>query len=168
MTQINRLFLEMIQYYTGDPKRIQHFTKVHEYARLIGECEQLDERTLFILETAAIVHDIGIKSAEEKFGKSSGKFQEQEGPTIARDMLNNLSFDPHIVERVCYLVGHHHTYTNVDGIDYRILIEADFLVNLYEDNLSESSVRHALNNIFQTKTGREICQCMFLNTNEYR
>lgn len=165
MTPLNRLYLEMIQYYAGDPKRIQHFTKVHEYARLIGECEQIDERTLFVLETAAIVHDIGIKVAEEKYGKCGGNLQELEGPAVARDMLNNLSFDPHIVERVCYLVAHHHTYTDVDGIDYRILIEADFLVNLYEDNLSEPAVRHALNNIFRTKTGKEICQNMFFKLN---
>lgn len=40
------------------------------------------------------------------------------------------------IDRICYLVGHHHTYVNVDGIDYRILLEADFLVNAYEDEMS--------------------------------
>lgn len=34
---LNQLFCEMIQYYRNDPKRIQHFTKVHSYAKLIGE-----------------------------------------------------------------------------------------------------------------------------------
>ena len=33
---LEKLFLEMIAYYSGDPKRIQHFTKVHSYAKLIG------------------------------------------------------------------------------------------------------------------------------------
>ena len=43
----------MIQYYRNDPKRIQHFTKVHSYAKLIGEREQLSPEELYILEAAA-------------------------------------------------------------------------------------------------------------------
>ena len=31
---INRLHYEMIRLYSGDPKRIQHFCKVHSYAKL--------------------------------------------------------------------------------------------------------------------------------------
>ena len=49
--------------------------------------------------------------------------------------------------------SHHHTYSKVDGIDYRILIEADFLVNAHEDNLSIEAVRSAKEKIFRTKTG---------------
>lgn len=160
---INELFLEMIQYYQGDPKRIQHFTKVYEYARLIGKEEHLDEFTQFVLEVSALVHDIGIKPAEEKFGKCDGKLQEQEGPAIARKMLVRLGCTPQIIERVCYLVGHHHTYTNIDGLDYRILVEADFLVNMYEDNLPPKNVRQALERIFTTRTGRKICRMMYLD-----
>lgn len=159
---INKLILEMVQYFQGDPKRIQHFTKVYEYAKLIGQEEHLDDYTQRILETAAIVHDIGIKTAEEKYGKCNGPLQEQEGPAIAREMLTRLGFPLPIIERVCYLVGHHHTYTNIDGLDYRILVEADFLVNMYEDHLPEKNIRHALDSIFETKTGRYLCQTMFL------
>ena len=67
---LEKLFLEMIAYYSGDPKRIQHFTKVHSYAKLIGEREQLSPEELYILEAAAYTHDIGIKPAEEKYGSS--------------------------------------------------------------------------------------------------
>jgi len=81
---LNQLFCEMIQYYRNDPKRIQHFTKVHSYAKLIGEREQLSPEELYILEAAAYTHDIGIKPAEEKYGSSAGKLQEQEGPAVAR------------------------------------------------------------------------------------
>lgn len=70
---LEKLFLEMIAYYSGDPKRIQHFTKVHSYAKLIGEREQLSPEELYILEAAAYTHDIGIKPAEEKCGSSEGK-----------------------------------------------------------------------------------------------
>ena len=153
MNNNNELLLEMIKYYEGDPKRIQHFLKVYEFSKLIGELENLDKETQFILETSAIVHDIGIKAAEEKYQSSNGKLQEQEGPAIAKDMLSSLGYKAGIIDRVCFLVGHHHTYTNIDGMDYQILVEADFLVNIYEDNLSKEAALKALNNIFRTKAG---------------
>ena len=83
---LEKLFLEMIAYYSGDPKRIRHFTKVHSYAKLIGEREQLSPEELYILEAAAYTHDIGIKPAEEKYGSSEGKLQEQEGSAVAAQM----------------------------------------------------------------------------------
>lgn len=158
---ISDLLQEMIQYYTGDPKRIQHFIKVHSFSKLIGEKEQLDSTTLLTLEIAAIVHDIGIKVAEEKFGRCDGKLQEQEGPPLAKALLTKLSIDESIIERVCYLVGKHHTYTNVSGIDYQILLEADFLVNLYEDALDAHAITSAYEKIFKTTTGKELCKTMF-------
>ena len=158
---LNKLFWEMIQYYSGDPKRIQHFIKVHAFAKWIGETEQVEEETLKILEAAAYVHDIGIKAAEEKYGSSSGKLQEQEGPQIAKEMLERLGFQNKLVDRICYLVGHHHTYTDIDGIDYQILVEADFLVNLYEDQANPNTVDIAFHKIFRTGSGKELCKKMF-------
>ena len=157
----NELIKEMIGYYRGDPKRIQHFLKVYQFAKLIGEGEGLKEDTQYILETAAIVHDIGIRRAEEKYGDCSGKLQEQEGPPEAEKLLNALGYEQEVIERVSFLVGHHHTYQNVEGIDYRILLEADFLVNLYEDGLRPEAVRKAYDMIFRSKTGKEICRAMF-------
>lgn len=72
---INKLHLAMIELYSGDAKRIQHFCKVHSYAKLIGESENLDSRSLFILEAAALTHDIGIHTCEEKYGSCGGKLQ---------------------------------------------------------------------------------------------
>lgn len=161
MKKLHDLFMKMIEYYEGDPKRIQHFVKVHSFAKLIGEGESLSPEELFTLEAAAYVHDIGIRAAETKFGKCSGKLQEQEGPALAEEMLRSLGFEQSVIDRVSYLVGHHHTYTNVDGKDYRILLEADFLVNLYEDEVSKDGVRSAYEKIFVTETGRHICRTMF-------
>ena len=157
----DKLFMEMIRYYSGDAKRIQHFVKVHAFAKLIGEMEQLDEKSMKILETAAYVHDIGIKPAERKYGKSNGKLQEQEGPSVAREMLVKLGFEDKITERVCYLVGHHHTYRNIDGMDYQILVEADFLVNFYEDDTKADAIHHAYEAIFRTVSGRDICRTIY-------
>ena len=80
----------MINYDNGDPKRIQHTTKVHAYASLIGIGEGLDEDTQFILESAALVHDIGIRASEKKYGHQNGKLQEQEGPAVARALLTHI------------------------------------------------------------------------------
>lgn len=159
--QLDDLFMDMIAYYDGDPKRIQHFTKVHSYARLIGIGEELDDASLFIIEAAAYTHDIGIRVAEEKYGRCDGKLQEQEGPIIAQKMLSQLGFENYIVERICFLIGHHHTYDNIDGLDYQILVEADFLVNLYEDDAGNRAIDKAYKRIFKTETGKKIFRLMF-------
>lgn len=159
--QLDDLFMDMIAYYYGDPKRIQHFTKVHSYARLIGVGENLDDTSLFILEAAAYTHDIGIRVAEEKYGKCDGKLQEQEGPIVAQKMLSQLGFENYMVERICFLIGHHHTYDNIDGLDYQALVEADFLVNLYEDDAGNRAIDKAYKKIFRTNTGKKIFRLMF-------
>ncbi len=58
-------------------------------------------------------------------------------------------------------MGHHHTYHNIDGLDYQILVEADFLVNLFEHGVSEKAVKTALEKIFKTNTGKALCSAMF-------
>lgn len=158
---IDELTLAMIDFDKGDPMRIQHFLKVHRFAQLIARCEYVDAHTQFITELAAVVHDIGIHPAEAKYGKSNGNYQEELGPEPARKMLQGLGVASADIDRVCFLVGHHHTYSHIDGIDYQILVEADFLVNLYEDNVSESGVDGALKHIFKTETGKRLCRLQF-------
>ena len=158
MERIDQLAREMIAFTRGDPMRVQHLMKVHRFAQLIGRMEHLDEHTQFIAECAALVHDIGIHPAEEKYGACNGPLQEQEGPAYARALLEKLELEGEDVDRICYLVGHHHTYTHIDGIDYQILVEADFLVNLYEKDEGVEAQRAAYEKIFRTETGRRLCQ----------
>ena len=159
--QLEELCECMIEYYEGDPKRIQHFIKVHSFAAMIGQKENLDETTQFILEATAYTHDIGIKPAEEKYGRCDGKLQEQEGPIVAQKMLSEVGIENYMIERICYLIGNHHTYDHVEGMDYQILIEADFLVNMLEDYMSERSIRKAYERIFKTESGKKLCRVMF-------
>lgn len=49
----------------------------------------------------------------------------------------------------------------IDGIDYQILVEADFLVNLYEDGLSMQAIEHAYKKIFRTDSGKNLCREIF-------
>ena len=106
--QLDELFLQMIAFFSGDPKRIQHFMKVHSFARIIGTKEGLDETSLFILEmdaaslfileAAAYTHDIGIRPAEEKYGRCDGKLQEQEGPIVAQRMLSDVGIENYLID----------------------------------------------------------------------
>lgn len=157
-----KLMRAAIQYDAGDPKRIQHFIKVHSFAALIGTAEDLSNADLFVLETAAILHDIGIPQAEAKHHTSSGKYQEIEGPPVAKQLLRDCGgYTEEQINRVCFLIGHHHTYTAIDGLDYQILIEADFLVNLYEDAASVDAVASARQRIFKTATGLALLDALF-------
>ncbi len=158
---IDRLFFEMMEFDRGSAERIQHFTKVHAFARQIGLGEGLDWRTQYTLELTALTHDIGIRPATEKYGHCNGKLQEEIGPDFGREMLEKLGVAEETVERVCYLIAHHHTYTDVDGLDYRILLEADFLVNLHENQADAKAIQAAYDQIFVTETGRRMCRTMF-------
>lgn len=161
MNNLDLLYQNMIDYYEGDAKRIQHFVKVHSFASLIAHMERLSDEQLIILEAAAYVHDIGIKPAERLYGSSNGKYQEMLGPAQAEIILKKCGFTDEQIKRICYLVGHHHTYSDIDGADYQILVEADFLVNLYEDNSSDEAIQYAYENIFKTQTGKSICKAMY-------
>ncbi len=161
MDRNQALALAMIDYYEGDPKRIQHFLKVSFFARIIAKGEALDDGMVELMEAAGLIHDIGIKPAEEKFGSCGGKLQEQEGPAPAEKMLGELGFPEEETDRLVYLIAHHHTYEPVDGIDHRILLEADFLVNLYEGNCPEHTIETAEKLAFRTETGIRLLRTMF-------
>ncbi len=152
---------KMIEYYAGDSSRVHHFLKVHSFAKLIAELENMQPDELEVLEIAALTHDIGIKNAELKYGYNNGRLQEQEGPPEARRLLREAGAGEASVERACYLVAHHHTYRNIDGLDYQILVEADFLVNMYEDKADADTIRKAYDNIFATETGKRLCRQLF-------
>lgn len=155
------LLMATTAYFHGDPARVQHFWKVWAYAALIGRREGLDAPTQETLEAAAIVHDVGIRISERKYGSCAGPLQEKEGPPEAEKLLRAAGYGEKTVARVSWLVGHHHTYDAIDGADYQILVEADFLVNLYEDGVSPQAVRAAEAKIFKTATGKALLADMF-------
>lgn len=153
---------KMIQYFGNDSKRINHSLKVLGFAKAIAAGENYCGKPLKTLEIAAILHDIGIHEAERIHNSNAGKFQELEGPRIAKSILEDLIIDEKVIERVCYLVGHHHSYSMIGGLDFQILVEADFLVNISEDNLSVSAIRTIREKYFKTKTGIDIITKLYL------
>ena len=158
MNLLNQLCMKMVQYYENDPVRIHHFISVHALAKLIAEEEGVDKHTLFILEAASYVHDIGIKAAIAKYNSTNGSYQELEGEPLARKMLTDLGFLTEDIDRICYLVAHHHQYTDIDGMDYQILVEADFLVNFTSDNMLKDSILSVYEKVFKTETGKFISE----------
>lgn len=157
---------ELFRIDAGEPELVHHFLKVYNFAKLIGSMENISSRLMEILEAGAIVHDIGIKVSMEKHGTCNGKLQEQEGPLYAERLLQKAGYEKDIVERVSYLVAHHHTYTNMEGMDYQILVEADFLVNLYENQSDKATMQTVYNKIFKTKAGRKLCRQIYLVSDE--
>lgn len=160
--KLYELEMKMIEWERGCPKRIQHFLKVHEFAVAIAKGENVDEDTLFIIEALGYIHDIGIKIAEEKDGKYSGKTQEVYGEPASREMLEGLGFDEKHIDRISLIVGKHHTYNaDIEGLDFRILLESDACVNMYEKDKSDEAKRAMLKNVFRTETGKKIYSMMF-------
>ena len=161
-----RLAEAMIAYDAGDARRIQHFLKVWAFARLIAQGEELGADARRVLEAAALVHDVGIRNAEAKYASSAGPYQELEGPPEAERLLRAAGYAEDDIARVSFLVAHHHTYTCIDGPDYQILVEADFLVNLFEYGSDAQAIRKAYASVFRTETGRRLCRLQFMQALE--
>ena len=153
---------DMIRYFDKDVRRINHALKVYDFACLIAEKSGVDDEKRQIVEIVALLHDIGIKEAERKYNSSDSRYQEQEGPAVARAILAPYHLDEKLVDRVCYIIGNHHTYTKIDGIDFQILVEADFIVNIYEDEMKPEVVRSLKKKIFKTEAGTRLLEGMYL------
>lgn len=159
--KIGDVLAAMTAYNAGDVWRVNHLIKVYGFGKTIGEREGLDADTQEILEIAALTHDIGIRNSERKFGNCTGAHQQEEGPPEARMLLASLGADERVIERVCWLIAHHHTYTDIQGMDYQILVEADFLVNAFEDEMDDDAIRTVREKLFRTKTGLELLDLLY-------
>jgi len=152
---------KMVLYSKGNLHDINHFLKVFAYAKLIGECENLSGREQQTVEIAALVHDIACPFCREKYGNTDGKHQETEGAILAKAFLSDKSLPDDVLKRVVFLVGHHHTYSEVDGIDYQILLEADYLVNADESRFSRENIGNTREKLFKTETGISLLQSIY-------
>lgn len=153
---------KMIRFSDGNIHDIEHFMKVWAFAKTIGEQEGLDEHTQLILELAAVVHDISCPLCREKYGNTNGKLQEREGPALVAEFFAGSGLADSDILRISWLVAHHHTFIDVDGLDHRILLEADFLVNAGENGSPKAAVRKARELVFKTQSGTRLLDSVFL------
>ncbi|MDR2471515.1 MAG: HD domain-containing protein [Treponema sp.] len=151
----------LVRFFGTDVKRTAHALKVAAWAETLGALEALDPPALETLVLAALFHDLGIKIAEDRYGSCTFRQQEELGPPAAAELLRELAAPEAAVDRVCFLVAHHHSPDASEDRDFRILIEADFLVNLEEENLPRQQVREIGSRHFRTAAGLSFLAMMF-------
>jgi hypothetical protein len=147
--------------YFHENRFIEHTLKVLSRAEKIFLGEGLEDAYLWNTVTlGSLFHDIGIPEALKKHESLEAPYQEQEGPPVARRLMEEMGVRPDILERVCYMVGKHHTRESVDGIDFQILWEADFIVNIEEKNieLDPREIENALKENIRTRTGGRLAR----------
>ena len=153
---IAQLLEKMLAFSEGNIHDIDHFLRVWSYARAIGELEGLDSETQFILECAAISHDIACPLCRAKYGNTNGKYQDLEGEVLARDFLKDSGLSREQIDRIVFLIAHHHTFTGVEGLDWQVLLEADYLANATENNWSKQSAEQFLEKLCKTAAGARL------------
>ncbi len=151
----------MISYFGNDVRRINHALKVFTYAQTIGKLENISFEDRQTTEICGLLHDIGIKICEKKYGSTAGKYQEIESPVVAKNILSDFNIPEKIKDRILFIIANHHSYNKIDGIDFQILVEADFLVNFEEGNEPENILSDVKKNIFKTKTSLILIENIF-------
>lgn len=160
--EVSEIVVRMIEYSKGNLHDISHFLKVYAYAAAIARQEHLSPDAQKTVEIAAVLHDIACPLCRLRYGNTNGKAQEKEGMILAREFLEPMDMPQEMKNRIVYLVGHHHTYTDVDGMDYQILLEADYLVNADESGYSRQNIQNMEKVLFKTRTGRELLHSIYL------
>ena len=155
------LVAAMEAYFGQDVKRINHARKVTEYAEALLKPEGGDYS---IVIAAGVLHDIGIHEAERKYNSTAGKYQEKEGPPIAREILSRMGFPPQQIEEICQIIGHHHSPGVVNTTNFKILYDADWLVNLRDEYPTEDKDRlsSAIEKLFLTDSGKALARQVYL------
>ena len=161
MSIVAAITKSMIAYPGSTRHDAAHLLKVWAYAKSIGELEGLCEKTQRILEIAALTHDIACPLCRQKYGSTAAPLQEKEGAPLVRALLEEFSLDSDVIDRVAFLVAHHHTLDGIDGLDYQILIEADYLVNADESRYSPESILAFHFQHFKTQSGKDMLLSLF-------
>ncbi|MBU0483724.1 MAG: HD domain-containing protein [Proteobacteria bacterium] len=166
----DRVAIEMKRYFGTDFKRIGHASRVARYVDEIGALLVDDKEAAgyspAVTGIAGYLHDIGIKEAERKFNSSAAKYQHQEGPPVAREILSRLVVDEVIIDEVCDIIGHHHTPRPDETINFKVLYDADLITNLEENQKEAASPPEHLAKIvessFLTSQGQEVARKVLL------
>lgn len=159
------LITAMEAYFNTDSKRIKHAHSVTGYAE---ELLKREGGEYIIVIGAAVLHDIGIPAAEEKYGSSAGKYQEIEGPPIARQILTRLGFEPEQTDEICRIIAHHHSPGKINTPNFKILYDADWLVNLRDeyDIRDEKKLSSIISKVFLTPGGKTLARKIYLQENK--
>ena len=152
----------MEEYFGDDSRRIDHALRVTAYACQLMEMEPANPD---LVVATALLHDIGIREAERKYGSSAGNLQEIEGPPVAREILSRLGFNEPFINEACEIIASHHSPGEVDTDNFRIIWDADWLVNLGDecDLSDQEKCRKIIAKTFLTGAGKRIAKEIYLN-----
>lgn len=151
----------MKRYFDRDVKRIQHALKV---ARFAEEIARQEGGNPLVVLGSAYLHDIGIHEAEKKYGSSLGEYQEKEGPPIAKDLLKRTGLKAELIDEICDIISHHHHPREEETLNFQILYEADWLVNIEEEGISKDreKLKTLIPKVFKTSTGKKFAKELYL------
>ena len=143
------------EYFGEDRKRIEHAEKVLQFAEQLLAEEKADWH---IVIPASILHDVGIKSAEEKYGSSAGNLQETEGPPIAKEILLKMGFNREDIDEICAIIGRHHSPGENESINFKVLYDADCVVNIekFLEGKSDGELRRIIEQKFLTENAKKL------------
>ncbi len=161
-TSKESLLQAMEAYFQTDTRRINHARWVTEYAEELLSREGGD---YLVVIGAAVLHDIGIHQAEKKYGSTAGKYQEKEGPPIARRILTESGFQPEKIEEICEIIAHHHSPGKITTHNFGILYDADWLVNLRDeyDIQDRGKLNGIVERVFLTLSGKAMAREIYLS-----
>ena len=120
----------LTDFFDNDFRRISHALEVLKHAEII--MEKTSGYDYDVVVASAVLHDVGIKPSEEKYGYNDGKTQELLGPPVAEELLNSIGFPPEKTLKVCEIIGNHHSRSRFDYVELKILKKADLIVNRIE------------------------------------
>ena len=159
----DRVAIEMKRYFKRDFKRIGHASRVARYAEQIGRREGAN---LAVVLSAAYLHDIGIKEAERKYQSTAARYQEEEGPPIAREILTRLGAKQGLIDEVCDIIAHHHHPKEDETLNFKSLYDADLITNLEEkqkENPTEpENLTRIIEKSFLTESGADLAKKVLL------
>ena len=157
----NSIIEEMRKVFGDDSKRISHALSVLKYASQIQLTEGGDP---LVVKASAILHDIGIHEAEKKHGSTAGNFQEIEGPPIARTILNKHGVEAGLIEHICKIIANHHSAKDIDSLEFRIIWDADWLVNIPNEfgDADREKLKNIIDRTFKTEKGHQLATELFI------
>jgi HD superfamily phosphodiesterase len=163
----NEILKKMMSYFEYDNNHINHTYRVLYYAEELSKSSliaKLRDINFDVIIYSAILHDIGIPACKKKYNSIDGQLQEIEGPPIAREILENFNINEEIINEVCNIVGSHHSMGEIETTNFKIIWDADWLVNLPDvyDVQDKKNLSEIINNIFLTKTGLEKAKFLYL------
>ncbi|MGD9077642.1 MAG: HD domain-containing protein [Desulfobacteraceae bacterium] len=177
---IKKLF-EMAEPYLTTRGDLLHTRVAHEYALLLMEKEGGDRH---IVEPAIILHDVGwsrlepveikvafgVRAAGEKAARIN-RVHELEGTRIARELLEDVEYDPLLIDRIALIIERHDSGKDPDSLEEELVKDADRVWRFSQVGFRNEMERQELtpyerykfvvknlNSWFFTKTAREIAE----------